>query len=144
MLYNEREQAYSIYNEPESKQRYSPNSTYKIYLALMAFDQNLLSLNHTEQQWDKHQYPFKEWNQDQNLNSSMKYSVNWYYENLNKHLRQDEVKSYLDLIEYGNEEISGNENYWNESAIEQVNLLKNMKQHNMHFDNKAIEKLKIV
>ena len=25
----------------------------------MAFDQNLLSLNHTEQQWDKHQYPFK-------------------------------------------------------------------------------------
>ena len=46
-----------------------------------------------------------------------------------KHLRQDEVKSYLDLIEYGNEEISGNENYWNESslkisAIEQVNLLK--------------------
>ncbi|EOB7157447.1 M56 family metallopeptidase, partial [Staphylococcus aureus] len=49
VLYNEREQAYSIYNEPESKQRYSPNSTYKIYLALMAFDQNLLSLNHTEQ-----------------------------------------------------------------------------------------------
>ncbi|MEB7779995.1 beta-lactam sensor/signal transducer MecR1 [Mammaliicoccus fleurettii] len=146
VLYNEREQAYSIYNEPESKQRYSPNSTYKIYLALMAFDQNLLSLNHTEQQWDKHQYPFKEWNQDQNLNSSMKYSVNWYYENLNKHLRQDEVKSYLDQIEYGNEEISGNENYWNESslkisAIEQVNLLKNMKQHNMHFDNKAIEKV---
>ncbi|WP_272920221.1 penicillin-binding transpeptidase domain-containing protein, partial [Staphylococcus pseudintermedius] len=45
-----------------------------------------------------------------------------------------------------NEEISGNENYWNESslkisAIEQVNLLKNMKQHNMHFDNKAIEKV---
>ncbi|HFQ6134833.1 TPA: penicillin-binding transpeptidase domain-containing protein, partial [Staphylococcus aureus] len=71
---------------------------------------------------------------------------NWYYENLDKHLRQDEVKSYLDLIEYGNEEISGNENYWNESslkisAIEQVNLLKNMKQHNMHFDNKAIEKV---
>ena len=68
------------------------------YLALMAFDQNLLSLNHTEQQWDKHQYPFKEWNQDENLNSSMKYSVNWYYENLNKHLRQDEVKILLDQL----------------------------------------------
>ena len=146
VLYNEKKQSYSIYNEQESQKRYSPNSTYKMYLALMSFDQNLMSLNQTEQKWNGHQYPFKEWNQNQTLNSSMRYSVNWYYENLNKQLSQSDLKFYLNQLEYGNQDISGSQTYWNESSlkispIEQVILLKSMKQDKMHFDSEAIRKV---
>ncbi|HBI0059380.1 TPA: M48 family metalloprotease, partial [Staphylococcus aureus] len=128
VLYDNQKKEYFLYNEKESRKRYTPDSTYKPYLALIGFDKNVMSLNNTEQKWNGNENVFKEWNQNQNLSSAMRYSVNWYFENIDRSIKNKDLKNYISELQYGNENISGSKNYWNESslkisAIEQVKLL---------------------
>lgn len=147
VLFDNQKKEYFLYNEKESRKRYTPDSTYKLYLALIGFDRNVMSLNNTEQKWDGKENAFKEWNQNQNLNSAMRYSVNWYFENINNSIKNKELKSYISELQYGNENISGSKNYWNESslkisAIEQVNLLMKLDNQQLKFDEKYINAVK--
>nr|QBC82558.1 MecR1 [Mammaliicoccus stepanovicii] len=147
VLYDNQKKEYFLYNEKESRKRYTPDSTYKLYLALIGFDRNVMSLNNTEQKWDGNENAFKEWNQNQNLNSAMRYSVNWYFENINNSIKNKELKNYISELQYGNENISGSKNYWNESslkisAIEQVDLLIKLDNQQLKFDEKYINAVK--
>ncbi len=147
VLYDNQKKEYFLYNEKESRKRYTPDSTYKLYLALMGFDRNVMSLDNTEQKWDGKENVFKEWNQNQNLNSAMRNSVNWYFENINNSIKNKNLKHYINELQYGNENISGSKNYWNESSlkistIEQVNLLVKMDNQQLKFDEKYINAVK--
>ena len=42
-MYSMKKDKYYIYNEKESRKRYSPDSTYKIYLALFGLDRHIIS-----------------------------------------------------------------------------------------------------
>lgn len=78
VLYNQNLDQFFIYNEQISRTRVAPNSTYKIFAALDALEQQQITpLNH-RQTWDGQRYALSAWNQDQDLNSTMRYSVNWY------------------------------------------------------------------
>ncbi|MCG9822819.1 beta-lactam sensor/signal transducer BlaR1, partial [Staphylococcus argenteus] len=43
VMYSMKKDKYYIYNEKESRKRYSPDSTYKIYLALFGLDRHIIS-----------------------------------------------------------------------------------------------------
>ena len=73
--------------------------------------------------------------------------MNWYFENINNSIKNKELKSYISELQYGNENISGSKNYWNESslkisAIEQVNLLMKLDNQQLKFDEKYINAVK--
>nr|QBC82610.1 MecR1 [Mammaliicoccus sciuri] len=147
VLYDNQKKEYFLYNEKESRKRYTPDSTYKLYLALIGFDRNVMSLNNTEQKWNGKENVFKEWNQNQNLSSAMRYSVNWYFENIDSSIKNKDLKNYISELQYGNENISGDKNYWNESslkisAIEQVKLLMRMDNQHLKFDENYINAVK--
>ncbi|WP_262554307.1 penicillin-binding transpeptidase domain-containing protein [Staphylococcus simulans] len=147
VLLNGKDQSYILYNETESRERYAPDSTFKLYLALFGFEQDVISQNNTEQKWDGKKYPFKEWNRNQDLKSSMSNSVNWYYENINRALSKDKVKDDLKKLKYGNQDISGKNSYWNEStlkisSIEQVQLLKKLDSNSLNYTEDSIRAVK--
>lgn len=139
VLYNMAEDSWNIYNEENATMRISPDSTYKIYTALFGLENGLITQENSFKEWNGESYPFEAWNADQNLQSAMDSSVNWYFEAIDKQLGASTVNSYIQQIGYGNENISGDfSSYWMESSlkispVEQVELLKNLYQNSFDF-----------
>jgi bla regulator protein BlaR1 len=148
VLYNMQQDQYYIHNQEKSTQRVSPNSTYKIYSALFALQQNVISFENSKLNWDGTQHSYDLWNMDQNLNSAMKNSVTWYFQELDKQMQKKTIQSYLEQIQYGNKNLSGGiNNYWLESSlkispIEQVQLLKEFYTNQFEFKEENIKFVK--
>lgn len=139
VLYNMSGNSWNIYNEANATMRVSPDSTYKIYTALFGLENGIITPENSSRKWNGKNYPFEAWNADQNLQSAMDSSVNWYFESIDKQLGASTIKAYLQQTGYGNETISGDlSSYWMQSSlkispVEQVELLKDLYQNNFSF-----------
>lgn len=148
VLYDLQEAQYHIYNKDKSTLRISPNSTYKIYSALFALESGVITPHQTSMKWNGKTYPYKTWNQNQNLVTAMDNSVTWYFQRLDKKIQMENIQAYLDKINYGNQNVSGGiEDYWLESSlkispIEQVQLLKAFYTNQFGFNKKNIQLIK--
>ena len=135
VLYDLNNNRWSIYNEEQASVRVSPDSTYKIYDALFALEEGIISPDASGLAWDGTLYPFESWNQDQTLASALSVSANWYFQELDRH-------------GYGNENISGSpDSYWMESGlkispIEQVKLLTDLYRNTFDFAPENIRAVK--
>jgi bla regulator protein BlaR1 len=148
VLYHLQTDQYRIYNKQKSTLRVSPNSTYKIYSALFALDSNVITSNNSVIKWDQQHHPYPTWNTDQNLQTAMRHSVSWYFQTLDKHVKQKRIQHYLEKINYGNKNLSaGLSQYWAESSlkispIEQVQRLKAFYVNEHQFNPQHIETVK--
>lgn len=148
VLYDTQADQYQIYNKDKSTLRVSPNSTYKIYSALLGLESNLISGENSTIKWNGTQYPFESWNSEQNLTSALKNSVTWYFQELDKRNKAGIIHSYLKRIHYGNSDMSGGINeFWLESSlkispVEQVQLLKDLYTNQLGFKEKNIQTVK--
>ncbi|WP_106498327.1 BlaR1 family beta-lactam sensor/signal transducer [Lentibacillus sp. Marseille-P4043] len=148
VLYDLQEKQYNIYNKDKSTLRVSPNSTYKIYSALFALESDIITRNDNSLKWNGNSYPYQSWNQNQNLFTAMENSVTWYFQQLDKKVQMKNIESYLDKIQYGNQNLSGGiEDYWLESSlkispIEQVQTLKDFYTNQFGFNGKNIQFVK--
>ena len=148
VLYDMNRDRWDIYNKEGAAARYSPDSTYKIYNALFALESGIITPESSGLSWDGSAYPFDSWNRDQDLDSAMKNSVNWYFQALDAALCADNVGRYLEQISYGNQDISGGvTRYWLESSLkispaEQVELLVDFYKNDFKFSQKNIQAVK--
>ncbi|HHR7941937.1 TPA: beta-lactam sensor/signal transducer BlaR1 [Staphylococcus aureus] len=138
VMYSMKKDKYYIYNEKESRKRYSPDSTYKIYLALFGLDRHIISDKNSRMSWNHNHYPFDSWNKDQDLNTAIQNSVNWYFERISNQLSKNYTSDQLKQLNYGNKNLGSYKAYWLEdslkiSNLEQVIVLKNMMEQNNHF-----------
>ncbi len=143
VLYNQNNDEYIIYNKDLAYKRVSPNSTFKIPLALKGLEENIITVSENEMFWNGVDNQFSEWNKNQNLNSAMKYSVNWYFQEIDKKLNKSEIVNYLKYIDYGNKNVYSNKNYWLEdsleiSPVEQVIFLKRLINNDYNFKQENI------
>ena len=146
VMYSMKKDKYYIYNEKESRKRYSPDSTYKIYLALFGLDRHIISDKNSRMSWNHNHYPFDSWNKDQDLNTAIQNSVNWYFERISNQIPKNYTAAQLKQLNYGNENLGSYKSYWMEdslkiSNLEQVIVLKNMMEQNNHFSKKAKNQL---
>jgi beta-lactamase class D len=95
------------YNPSRCAKRISPCSTFKVPLALMAFDAGILKNESSRMKWDGKKTARKEWNRDQTAASWMKNSVVWFSQRLTPKLGMRRVKNYLARFGYGNRDMSG-------------------------------------
>lgn len=95
------------YNPSRCVKRVSPASTFKVPLALMAFDAGILKDEKSSMKWDGVKTNRAEWNRDQTAASWMKNSVVWFSQRLTPKLGMRRVKSYLARFRYGNKDMSG-------------------------------------
>jgi bla regulator protein BlaR1 len=147
VLYDRKAGQYSIYNQDKSTLRVSPNSTYKIYSALIGLESDVISSDHSTFEWNGTKYPYESWNNDQNLSTAMRNSVSWYFQKLDQRIPQETIKAYLEQMNYGNEDLSGGSNYWLESSLkispmEQVQLLSAFYTNQFGFEDKNIQTVK--
>lgn len=128
--------------------RVSPNSTYKIYDALLGLESGIITPEHSTFTWNGEPYPFNSWEADQDLTSAIHNSVNWYFQAIDSQAGFEAVRTFLQTINYGNQNTGTNLNlYWTDfslkiSPIEQVELLQDFYQNNFHFDSKNIQAVK--
>lgn len=145
VLYDMERKHYQIYNETLSKQRISPYSTFKIYSGLFALEENIISPDSSLQKWDGSPQAHDTWNQSQTLDSAMKNSVNWYFQNLDRQIGLFALRSYYRKISYGNCDLTGGiESYWAESSLkisplEQVILLSDLLQNKWGFQEQNLQ-----
>ncbi|UMT77411.1 beta-lactam sensor/signal transducer BlaR1 [Staphylococcus roterodami] len=146
VMYSMKKDKYYIYNEKESRKRYSPDSTYKIYLALFGLDRHIISDKNSRMSWNHNHYPFDSWNKGQDLNTAIQNSVNWYFERISNQLSKNYTSDQLKQLNYGNKNLGSYKAYWLEdslkiSNLEQVIVLKNMMEQNNHFSKNEKKQL---
>ncbi|MDG5473165.1 BlaR1 family beta-lactam sensor/signal transducer [Jeotgalibacillus sp. ET6] len=148
VLYDLHEEKYTIYNEDRSTLRVSPNSTYKIYSALFALEAGVTTRDDSFMQWNGNPYPYESWNRNQTIYTAMENSVTWYFQQLDKKTKMKNIQSYLNHIQYGNQNVSGGiEGFWLESSlrispIEQVQILKDFYTNEFGFDRENVQFIK--
>jgi beta-lactamase class D len=131
VLYDEAADSYLVYGEPQSCERLSPCSTFKIYNSLIGLETGVLDQEdvYTLMKWNGTQHAFPAWNRDHTLASATRDSVVWYYQELAARIGPERMQAWLDKIGYGNRDISGGlTTFWLRSSIkisarEQVDLL---------------------
>jgi beta-lactamase class D len=95
------------YNVPRCRQRLPACSTFKIPLALMAFDSGVLSSASTSFKWDGVKHSLPPWNADHTAASWMKDSVVWVSQRLTPLIGRQKIKAYLKDFDYGSQDMSG-------------------------------------
>jgi len=99
-------------------ERTSPCSTFKVPLALMAFDAGILENESSSLKWDGTKYSRESWNRDHTAATWMRDSVVWFSQRLTPRLGPEKVKSYLQRFDYGNRDTSGGlTKFWLESSL---------------------------
>lgn len=144
----------SQYN-PDNRcnERISPDSTFKVALSLMAFNEGIINQK-TVFAWDGIKRDLPEWNQDQTPRSWLKYSAVWVSQKLSPQLGLSRIKHYLLKFNYGNQDFSGDPgknngltNAWLSSSLkisanEQLELLKAMHAYKLPLTKDAIDNTK--
>ncbi|STX28862.1 class-D beta-lactamase [Legionella beliardensis] len=131
-------------------QRLAPDSTFKIALSLMAFNQGTINQN-TEFKWDGHKGVLPEHDRNQTPASWLKYSVLWVSQQITPQLGEARIKHYLAGFAYGNQDFSGDKNKHNGlthawlssslklSGFEQLNFLKAMLTNELPVNANAVK-----
>lgn len=147
VLYSQKNDVYTIYNQEKSMERVSPCSTYKIYSALNALENNIITPDNNLLLWNNEITEFSEWNENHDLESAMQNSVNWYFQELDNALGIENLNDFYSKIEYGNKIIQNTSDYWMESTLkisvlEQVELMKNFYYNEWNFNSENINTVK--
>ena len=148
VLYDKEADQYLIHNRNKSTLRVSPNSTYKIYSALLGLESGTITVENSSAKWNGLKYPIDSWNADQDLTSAIRNSVTWYFQSLDQQVQPGTIQTFLDRIRYGNRDLTGGiDEYWLESSlkispVEQVQLLKKFYANQFGFKEKNIQTVK--
>ena len=132
VMYDESKDQYSIFNTQQSEKRLTPCSTFKIYNSLIALETGVAPDENMMLLWDGQQHSLPIWNQDHTMASAIKNSVIWYYQELASRIGSERMQKYIDIIPYGNRDISGGiTQFWLGSSLkisakEQVELLRRL------------------
>ena len=148
VLYDLRNDVWSIHDIKHATLRVAPDSTYKIYDALFGLEEGVITPEDSFIAWNGKNYPFETWNSDQTLQSAMTSSVNWYFQAIDEQLASTNIRNYIQQIGYGNENVSDRlSTYWLESSlkispVEQVKLLTKLQNNSLGFSSENINAVK--
>jgi beta-lactamase class D len=89
------------------EERLAACSTFKVPLALMAFDKAVLKDENSLLKWDRKERAMPAWNKDHTAASWMKDSVVWFSQELTPKLGAKVIESYLKKFGFGTSDMSG-------------------------------------
>lgn len=119
-----------IYSDIEdAKKRTLPASTFKIPNSLISIEENAVKDEYEVLKWDGVKRTYPAHNADTDLKDAYKNSTVWFYEEMAHRIGIDKFKKYLKEFNYGNQNLSGKEDYfWLDntltiSPVEQINFL---------------------
>jgi beta-lactamase class D len=147
-LYDLNNNRYIRYDPERCAERLLPASTFKILNSLISLETGVVPDENYMIKWDGTQYPTASWNRDHTFKTAFQNSVVWYYQELARRVGRENMQHYVDLVNYGNRDISGNlDNFWLDgklriSAVEQVEFLKRLYSGDLPFSQRSIKIVK--
>ncbi|HNT23007.1 MAG TPA: class D beta-lactamase [Anaerolineales bacterium] len=148
VLYNRNDKQYLRYNPDRCAERFLPASTYKIINSLIGLETGVIPDENYVIEWDGTAYDTPAWNQDHSLKTAIQNSVVWYYQELARRVGIEKEQYYIDLMGYGNQDISGPADlFWlagglRISADEQIELLQRLYQDELPFSERSMSIVK--
>ena len=146
LLYNPNQNSLlTQYNPARCGERLSPNSTFKVPLSLMAFDQKLISQKSVFK-WDGKDKGLAVWNQNQTPYTWLENSTVWVSQDLAAKLGENKIKNYLIKFNYGNQNNSA-PNFWLDSRLaisadEQLAFMKALLANKLPVSKEAVSNTK--
>jgi beta-lactamase class D len=125
---------YSVYDEVRAKESFIPASTFKIPNALIGLEVGSIKDEKEVFKWDGKAKVRKEWERDHTLNSGMRDSVVWMFQEVARRTGKTRMREWLERLDYGNKDISGGVDYfWLQgalriSAVQQVEFLRKLEE----------------
>jgi beta-lactamase class D len=106
LLYNLKTNTFEKTIGEACEERFPACSSFKVPLAVMAFDSGVLKDEKQVLKWDGEKRFLEAWNKDQDAKSWMHESVVWFSQRLIPKLGKKKFKEYLSKFKYGNEDVS--------------------------------------
>lgn len=107
LLYNMKTKTFDkVIGENVCSLQFPASSTFKVPLAVMAFNSGILKDENTLLKWNGVKDVREESNKDHDAKSWMKESVVWYSQRITPKLGKKNFQKYLDAFDYGNKDIS--------------------------------------
>lgn len=160
VIYDESANTYSLYDKEKCETEVSPLSTFKIVSALAGLENNVLENETSIMEYSGVKYPIDTWNSNLTLKEAFEASCIWYFRQVVDMVGQENIRTLLKEIQYGNCDISewrGSEinslpelnGFWLESSLEispkqQVIVLNYIFGSENNFNAENIEELKSI
>ena len=139
VVFDERAQAWHVFDRERAEARYSPASTFKLFNALVALETGAVKDEHEVIRWDGVKRSIDDWNRDHSLAGGMKHSVVWYYQEIARRIGPRRMQEWLDRVGYGNRDIGGGiDRFWLDgdlriSEVEQIGFLRRLADGTLPF-----------
>ncbi|WP_231597670.1 class D beta-lactamase [Bacillus sp. SA1-12] len=137
-----------IYNHERAKQRFAPQSTFKVPNSLIGLQVGAVKDEYDIKYWDGVEREIEIWNQDHTLGSALRNSVVWYYQAMARDIGESRMQEWVRNISYGNQDISGGiDQFWLSnslkiSPIEQAEFLEALYKEELPFDQGVMKTVK--
>jgi beta-lactamase class D len=131
----------------ECDRRTLPASTFKVPHALIALDAGVVT-DKTVMKWDGRRWDFRSWERDHTLDSAIKNSVVWFFQNLARSIGRDRELEHLRAFAYGSQTFSGAvDQFWLNGELtisprEQVAFLKRMFTYALPIERRHVDTVK--
>ncbi len=153
VMLDPQEERIVLYDPERAREPFLPASTYKVPHALIALETGVVSGPEYTIEWDPSLHPKQEWwpevwAQDHTLETALKNSVVWYFQEVAKRVGEDRMQEYVDQFDYGNRDISGGiDRFWltgglRTSAKEQVEFLQRFYDGELGVSEKSTDVVK--
>lgn len=148
VLYDLKKETFTIHNAEDAAKPVTPASTFKIVNSLIGLETGVVSDASYLIAWDSVVRDLPVWNQDQTLSTAFKYSAVWYYQEMARRIGEDQLKSWLEKLEYGNGDISsGVDMFWLSGSLQvtplqQVDFLRKLYSNKLPVKDRTSEIVK--
>ncbi|CAG7651206.1 putative beta-lactamase YbxI [Paenibacillus solanacearum] len=136
------------YNPERSKERFTPESSFKVANALIGLEVKAVADEYDVKRWDGIVREFPGWNRDHSLASAMRESAIWYYQAMARDIGQERMQDDVNRIGYGNRDISGGiDTFWLDSSLkisaeEQADFMERLVEEDLPFQKKTMKTVK--
>ncbi|WP_316834539.1 class D beta-lactamase [Pedobacter nutrimenti] len=148
MMYDQKNDQYTIYNEAQTSVPFTPASTFKICNSLVSLETRVVKDEHVVFKWDGKERMLPVWNKDTDMKNAFKNSTVWYYQELARRVGEERMKNWLHKAKYGNADIEGGiDAFWLSGKLritpnEQIDFLRRLHDNKLPFSKRSMDIVK--
>jgi beta-lactamase class D len=108
----------SVDNPEMAARGYPPCSTFKIPNTLIGLQTGVIPDDKFSLKWDGVHRRIEAWNRDQTLDSALRESVLWFYQEVARRVGEPRMRAWVTRLDYGNRDIGGGlDHFWLDGAM---------------------------
>lgn len=148
VLYDQKNNKYIVYNQPDITRALIPASTFKICNSLIALETGVVKDEHVTFKWDGKARQIPAWNADTDMKQAFRNSTVWYYQEIAKRVGAVRMKQWLDKVKYGNADTTGGiDGFWlwgklRITPMQQIDFLKRLHDNKLPFSKHSMNIVK--